>query len=53
MPSLYSDHQLIDVLERHAQPLRGAASDYDFLIQAARGKKFVLLGEASHGTAEF
>lgn len=53
MPSSYSDHRIIDVLERDAQPLRGAASDYDSLIQAARGKKFVLLGEASHGTAEF
>lgn len=53
MPSSYSDHRIIDVLERDAQPLRGAVSDYDSLIQAARGKKFVLLGEASHGTAEF
>ncbi|SEK56013.1 erythromycin esterase family protein [Nitrosovibrio tenuis] len=53
MPSLYSDHKIIDVLEGYAQPLRGIVNDYDSLIQASRGKKFVLLGEASHGTAEF
>ncbi len=53
MPSSHFDHRIINVLERDAQPLEGVASDYDFLIQAARGKKFVLLGEASHGTAEF
>lgn len=44
---------LIDLLERHAQPLRAVSSDCDNLIHATRGKKFVLLGEASHGTAEF
>ena len=53
MPNLYSDHQIVHVLESHAQPVRGTASDYDSLIEATRGKKFVLLGEASHGTAEF
>lgn len=53
MPANYIDPGLIEVLEKHAQPLRGSSSDYDNLIQAARGKKFVLLGEASHGTAEF
>ncbi len=51
MPNLYSDHQIVHVLESHAQPMRGTASDYDSLIEATRGKKFVLLGEASsrHG----
>ena len=53
MPISYIDSKLIDLLERHAQPLRGVSRDYDKLIQATRGKKFVLLGEASHGTAEF
>src|SRR5574340_105262 len=53
MPRFNPEHRIIDVLERHAQPLQGAASDYDSLIQAAQGMKFVLLGEASHGTAEF
>jgi erythromycin esterase-like protein len=53
MPANYIDPGLVDVLEKHAQALRGSSSDYDHLIQAARAKKFVLLGEASHGTAEF
>jgi erythromycin esterase-like protein/predicted phosphoribosyltransferase len=35
------------------QPLHGAASDYDALIDRAAGARFVLIGEASHGTHEF
>ena len=35
------------------RPLRGEASDYDWLIERATDKRFVLLGEASHGTEEF
>jgi erythromycin esterase-like protein len=53
MHSSYIDGKSIDLLERHAQPLRAVSSDCDKLIHATRGKKFVLLGEASHGTAEF
>ncbi len=33
--------------------LSGSPRDYDALIEAARGARFVLLGEASHGTHEF
>jgi erythromycin esterase-like protein len=36
-----------------AHTLSGSADDYDALIDAARGVRFVLLGEASHGTHEF
>ncbi|WP_454743679.1 erythromycin esterase family protein [Cupriavidus necator] len=36
-----------------AQRLQGNASDYEPLLDMARGKDFVLLGEATHGTAEF
>jgi len=36
-----------------AQRLQGNASDYDPLLDMAHGKDFVLLGEATHGTAEF
>ncbi|SCY34094.1 erythromycin esterase family protein [Nitrosospira sp. Nsp13] len=61
MSSLNFDHKLIDVLERQAQSLPGFESDYDAIIQAVRGnasgnakeKRFVLIGEATHGTAEF
>jgi erythromycin esterase-like protein/predicted phosphoribosyltransferase len=35
------------------RPLRGAASDYDELIERATRARFVLIGEASHGTQEF
>ncbi len=36
-----------------AQPLTGAASDYDPLLAQIGDARFVLLGEASHGTHEF
>ncbi|MBA4142087.1 MAG: erythromycin esterase family protein [Nitrosospira sp.] len=52
MPDVKGGHSLIDVLERAAQPLR-TGDDYHALISAAKTKKFVLLGEATHGTAEF
>jgi erythromycin esterase-like protein len=53
MPDLDSHHSLIATLERHAQSLQDTGEDYRPLIDAAKNKKFVLLGEASHGTAEF
>lgn len=36
-----------------ARRLDGAPRDYDALLALAAGKRFVLLGEATHGTAEF
>lgn len=36
-----------------AQRLDGTPRDYDALLAAAAGKRFVLLGEATHGTREF
>jgi len=36
-----------------AYRLQGDDSDYAPLLELARGKQFVLLGEATHGTAEF
>lgn len=57
MHNISFNHELIDVLEKHAQPLGRTDHDYDLLIQAvcrnAKGKNFVLMGEATHGTAEF
>jgi erythromycin esterase-like protein len=53
MRSLNERQNLIDVLERAAQPLQGEGNDFLALINAAKNKKFVLLGEATHGTAEF
>lgn len=36
-----------------AQPLTGAAADYDALLDRIGGARLVLIGEASHGTHEF
>jgi hypothetical protein len=35
------------------QALTGSADDYDALLDRSSGKRFVLTGEASHGTHEF
>jgi erythromycin esterase-like protein/predicted phosphoribosyltransferase len=58
------DGEVKDLLERARQappvrapeavhPLRGELSDYDALIEWATAARFVLIGEASHGTQEF
>ena len=41
------------IIARAATPIRGVASDYDALIAASGESRFVLLGEATHGTSEF
>ena len=43
----------VDTVRAAVRPLAGGGSDYDALVELARGSRFVLLGEASHGTAEF
>jgi erythromycin esterase-like protein len=40
-------------LTHEAHPLSGAPSDFDPLIELARDARYVLIGEASHGTHEF
>jgi erythromycin esterase-like protein len=47
------DSELLAAIEKHAAPLSGALGDYDPVINAATGKHYVLIGEATHGTAEF
>ncbi len=46
-----------DLLARNLRealhPLRGATSDYDPLVELIGDARFVLIGEASHGTHEF
>src|SRR5438105_15921554 len=44
---------LIDAVRVVAHPLTGATSDYDPLMQLIGDARFVLLGEATHGTHEF
>src|SRR5215211_3116466 len=45
--------QLAGLVREAAHPLTGAARDYDPLIDFIGDARFVLLGEASHGTHEF
>ncbi len=44
---------LPEALRREAQPLSGAAEDYDGLLDLIGDVSLVLLGEGSHGTHEF
>jgi erythromycin esterase-like protein len=44
---------LANVIHANSQTLTGASSDYDPLMQQIGGARYVLLGEASHGTHEF
>ncbi|MCC2637167.1 MAG: hypothetical protein K0Q68_886 [Moraxellaceae bacterium] len=48
-----TDHALAGHLRRLAVPLLGEASDHDALLEQIGDARFVLLGEASHGTHEF
>ena len=59
-----ADGEVRDLLERARRPppvrapdavhpMRGELSDYDELIERATAARFVLIGEASHGTHEF
>ena len=43
----------MEAVTEAAIPLTGAATDHDALLELARGARFVLLGEASHGTHDF
>lgn len=45
--------KLIDVLHEEAIPLTGSSSQYDVLLEKMGQSRFVLMGEASHGTHEF
>ncbi|SMB91709.1 erythromycin esterase family protein [Deinococcus hopiensis] len=43
----------LQTLRRSAHPLTGASADYDALLDRIGDARFVLIGEASHGTHEF
>ncbi len=48
-----SDINIAHALRQAAHPLTGAASDYDSLMDLVGDARFVLIGEATHGTHEF
>src|SRR5437016_1877149 len=41
------------IVQEAAQPIKGAAADYDPLLKLIGAARFCLLGEATHGTHEF
>src|SRR5881392_1536365 len=43
---------LLDAIRQAASPISGSKRDYDPLLEMAQGMRFVLLGEASHGSHE-
>jgi erythromycin esterase-like protein len=50
--SVDTDHPIVTKLQQHISPLT-AEQDLDPLLEQIGNSRFVLLGEASHGTAEF
>ena len=52
MPALL-DRSLVHDLRASAHPLVGAPSDFDPLLELVGNARYVLIGEASHGTHEF
>ncbi|MFB2916941.1 MULTISPECIES: erythromycin esterase family protein [Aerosakkonema] len=45
--------KLVDAVRQVAHPLTGDASDWDLLMDIIGDARFVVIGEASHGTDEF
>ena len=43
---------LLELVREASHPLTGATSEYDLLLDHVGDARFVLLGEASHGTHE-
>ncbi len=48
-----SDRGIIATVRGSAVPLAGRPTDTDAILRHARGKRFILLGEATHGTHDF
>lgn len=52
-PAAHGADPTLDAVRSAAQPLTGNAGDYDRLLDLVGDARFVLIGEASHGTHEF
>ena len=52
-PAPATDRALIEAIREAAHPLTGGSRDYNPLMELIGDRRFVLLGEASHGTHEF
>ncbi|ADV67930.1 erythromycin esterase family protein [Deinococcus maricopensis] len=48
-----NDEQLTTIIAGELQPVTGASGDYDALLDRIGDARFVLIGEASHGTHDF
>jgi erythromycin esterase-like protein len=48
-----ADHAMAHALREHAHAMVGAPQDFDPLLARVGDARFVLIGEASHGTHEF
>lgn len=48
-----NENRTCELIRQAAQPLVGGNRDYDDLLSAIGDARFVLIGEASHGTHEF
>jgi erythromycin esterase-like protein len=48
-----ADDRVVEDVRAAARPLTGGPRDYDLLLERAGRARFVLIGEASHGTHEF
>jgi erythromycin esterase-like protein len=50
---IYKDHEVLEAIRQSAYRLSGEPADFDPLLKRIGNARFVLIGEASHGTHEF
>ena len=53
LPTRSADAATARIVGAHVQPLTGSPADFDALLELVGDSRFVLIGEASHGTHEF